>query len=228
MTLFGPQMLEFTLASENLPFSVALMVMFGIAMLEGVGMLLGLAISSLLETMLPDVDLDIDGPDIDSSTTLSHFLGWLRIGRVPLLILLIIFLTAFGLSGLFIQQTSIALTGYFLPSIIAVVPAIIISVPCVRLFGGLFERFLPQDETEAVSESSFIGRVAVITIGKAEQGSPAEARLKDQYRQNHYVMIEPDVNGEVLESGTKVLLVSQEGSIFKAIKNTNESLVEMN
>lgn len=218
-------MFEFILATENIPFSVALAIMLCIAALEGVGALFGLGVSTFLETLMPDFDLDVDGPDIESSTTLSHFISWLRIGEVPFLILVIIFLTAFGLLGLITQKISIGVTGHFLSGWIAVLPALFGSLPCVRLFGNVFAKLVPQDETEAVSEDSFIGRIAVITLGKATSGSPAEARLKDEHQQSHYIMVEPDNENDTLETGVHVLIVRKVGTIFKAIKNPNKSLV---
>ena len=51
-------MFEFLTASANLPFTVALTVMLFIAFLEGVGTVLGFAFSSLLDSLLPDIDID--------------------------------------------------------------------------------------------------------------------------------------------------------------------------
>lgn len=218
-------MLNFILASENLPFSIALAIMFCIAALEGVGALLGFGFSALLESVLPDLDLDIDGPDVDSATTLSHFISWLRIGKVPFLILVIAFLTSFGIAGFALQQTILGLTGRLMPNWLAVVPAFLLALPCVRVFGGVFAKIVPQDETEAVSEGSFIGRVAVITLGTAKVGSPAEARLKDEHQQSHYIMVEPDNENESFETGTVVLVVDKTGTVFKAIRNQNKSLM---
>ena len=47
-------------ASQNLPFSVALVLMLGIAVLEGVTALFGVAASELLESIGPEIDADID------------------------------------------------------------------------------------------------------------------------------------------------------------------------
>lgn len=217
-------MLEFILAGQNLPFSVALAVMLCIAVLEGVGALFGLAVSTFFETLIPEFDMDVDGPDVNSATTLSHFFSWLRVGKVPFLILIIIFLTGFGLLGLLTQQASLGITGSLLPAWIAVIPAFLLALPCVRIFGGVFATLMPKDETEATSEESFIGRIAVITLGKAKKGSPAEARLQDEYGQDHYIMVEPD-DDSIFEAGSQVLVVAKVGTIYSAIMNTNKSLV---
>ena len=218
--------MEFFLAPQNIPFTVAITVMIFIAILEGVGALLGLGISNLLESVLPDIDIDVDGPDIESNTTLTHFLGWLRVGEVPFLILLVVFLTSFGILGLILQKSVFGVTGAMLPSIIAAVPAVIAALPCVRVFGGLINKIMPRDETEAVSTDTFIGRVAVVTIGTAEIGSPAEAKLVDKHQQSHYIMVEPDNDGDIIKQGEPALVVSKAGTIFKVIHNPNKSLEE--
>jgi hypothetical protein len=85
---------------------------------------------------------------------------------------------------------------------------------------------MPKDETEAVAETSFIGRIAVITLGNASPGNPAEAKLRDKFGQTHYVMVEPDESDERFENGTQVVLVNQQGAIFKAIRNKSDALVD--
>ena len=52
----------------------------------------------------------------------------------------------------------------------------------------------------------------------------AQGKLKDGFGQDHYVIIEPDDDGDILKHGSKVLLVRKEGNIFFAIANTNEFL----
>ena len=68
------------------------------------------------------------------------------------------------------------------------------------------------------------GKIAIVTRGHARRGLPAEAKLQDEHRLTHYVMIEPDREDEVLTQGTEVLIVRQIGSRFRAIANTNPSL----
>lgn len=221
-------MLEFISTSQNMPFTIALAVMLGMALLEGVASLLGAGISSIVDSLLPDfdVDLGIDASDVPSVTPLSRLLGWLRFGQVPALILLVIFLTGFGLIGLGIQSFMLNTTGLLLPGLIASPIALFLALPVVRIFGGAIGKIMPKDETDAVEGKSLIGRVAVITLGTAKKGSSAEARVKDQHGLSHYVMVEPDLEEASFTSGTAVLLIKQEGSVFKAIENTNPSLVD--
>ncbi len=100
-------MLTDLLVPQSLPFAIALGLMLIITLTEITGLLLGLAPSSAIDNMLPDIDMDTDA-DLDgvdaSNTALSQVLGWLCIGRVPVLVLFVAFLAAFGLTGLVLQS----------------------------------------------------------------------------------------------------------------------------
>ena len=212
--------MNYFLAPENLHFSVAIVVMFGLAAVETLAVLLGGGASHLLDSFFHhELHLDADGhaPGV---------LGWLHFGRVPMLVLVIIFLTAFGVSGLLIQSMVRSLLGSALPSLIAAVPAFLLAIPTVRVLGGLFAKIIPKDETTAVSQDSLIGRIATIVSGTAARDEPAEARLKDQHGQEHYVMVEPDIDGEHFHRGTDLLLVKRNNSIYRAIRNPSAALVD--
>ena len=220
-------MIAFLLSNQNMPFAIALALMLAIAILEGVTTLIGAGLSDLLDSMLPDMDIDADiDADIHAPGLFTKLLSWLRVGEVPVLMLVIVFLTAFGLIGLFCQSMSLRILGHMLPAALASVPALMVAFPVVRICGGILGRIIPKDETESVSEESFVGRVAVITLGRAEPGKPAQARLSDQHGQAHYIMVEPDVDSARLEQGTTVLIVSHEGAVFKAIENPSAALTD--
>lgn len=219
-------MLEFLAADENLPFTVSLAIMIILAMLEGVGMLLGAGLSSLIDGLLPDFDVDIDAPDVDAPGVFSHVLGWLYIGKVPFLVVFILLLTSFGVIGLMLQSVVSEVMGALLPGWIAAIVAFSGALPVSRGSAGFVARVMPHDETEAVSSRSFIGRIATITVGTARRGYPAQARLSDEHGQTHYVMVEPDKHQPDFEQGTQVLLVKKKGHAFVAIANENPVLVD--
>jgi hypothetical protein len=150
----------------------------------------------------------------------SALLSWLHVGRVPLLILLVFFLFSFGLMGLALQSASANLLGRMLPSWLAAVLVLPLTLPLVRVFGRIFGRIIPRDETTAVPRSSFVGLVAVVTLGTARRGAPAEAKLRDRHGQTQYVMIEPDDENDAFVAGTSVILVGQNGAFFRATRNT--------
>ena len=206
---------DLLLAPQNLPFAVALCLMLGIAVLEGVLLLLGAGLSDALDGLLPDIDVDIDA----DSPALSKFFGWLYVGRVPALMLLVVFLTGFGLIGLIVQQMTHGLLGFYLPRLIAVGVAGFLALPFLRGAAQLLSRLMPGTESEAVSTESFIGRTATITLGTASAGSPAEARLTDVRGQDHYLMIEPERTEDSFSVGDTVVVVSQTGAVYKGLRD---------
>ncbi|WP_444926374.1 YqiJ family protein [Microbulbifer sp. TRSA002] len=215
----------FLLQDQNLIFTGALILMFMIALLEGVMTMIGVGISDLLDNLLPDFDVDV--PDTGLSGGMTKLLGWLRFGEVPALILLVTFLVSFGVTGLVAQMLIESLVGYLLPGGLLAVAVFFLALPQVRFVGNIMRRFAVGDESEAVKRNSFIGRVAIITIGKAEIGSPAEARFSDEYGTTHYVMVEPD-ESETFNQGEKVLLVEELGAHFRVTRPSSIHLIENN
>ena len=86
-------MIEFLFADQVFPFTAAILVMFGIALLEGVGLLFGAGISSIVDSLFPSLDVDVDLPDSGHDGILSKFSGWINYRKVPVLILFVCFLT---------------------------------------------------------------------------------------------------------------------------------------
>lgn len=231
-------MSAYFLATGSAPFTVALLVMFGLFLFELLALLKGLGINEAVDSFVIDnIDLpDTDFGDLstglegssapDGGSMIGRLLAWLYVGKVPVLMVLVIFLTIFGLGGLMIQSGLRQTLGFALPSLIAVPAMLLISLPVVRWGAGGIARILPKDQTSAVSTASFIGKTAVIVGGNARNGIPAQARLVDRFRTTHYVMVEPDNDNEVLEQGSSVLLVRQINGRFSAIANPNAALLE--
>lgn len=191
-------MFEFVLAPENLPFSVALLLMLMIGALEA----LGLGASAVHLDAHADVHADGD------------LLGWLGVGTVPLLILIVVLLALFGLVGLAGQQLAAALLGSPLSPWIAAPVALAAALPLTGYVARALARILPHDETTAVGLDSLIGRRATVTVGVARPGSPARARVRDIHGQVHHLMVEPTDERTSVPAGGTLLLVSREGDIF--------------
>jgi hypothetical protein len=214
---------NFLTLTENIPFLVSLAVMLGLLALELLGALMGLGLSELLNGLMPDApDLDFDAPAGSETLVFGTFLDWLGIGQVPLLMLLVVFLTAFGLTGLGIQALAASWLNGPLPGWLAGGVALAGSLPLVRSAGRGLQRVLPKDESDAVSRKTFVGRVAVVTVGTARTGEPAEARLRDENGQTHYVMIAPAAQGESFPAGTEVLVVEGGGTVLTGMRCPEE------
>ncbi len=228
-------MIAFFLLPENVPFSTALALMILMTILEIISATLGMGLSEMVDSVIPEIDADIDvdiDADIDGvdagagSNSLIKLLAWFRVGEVPVIILFIILLTGFGIIGMLLQFTIVQFFGSPLPAFAAAVPAFLGALPIVRSLGGILGKYMPKDETYVVSEKSFIGQVATVTMGTARQGNPAEAKLKDQHGQTHYLLVLPDKDDETFVTGEKCIVVSQNGSIYRVIKNMSTVLTD--
>jgi hypothetical protein len=202
------------LAEQTWPFSAALVLMMGLSALEVAGLLLAHSPSQMLDGLLPETPDGFDGP-----------LGWLHLGRVPMLILLVLFLMGFALSGYLIQGATLFLGIGLLPAWLASIPAFLSGLSITSGLGSLIAHVIPRDESSAVSEQSLIGRPGVVVRGVARAGLMAEAKVRDLNGRAHYVMVEPDLPEQVFEEGASVLLVSKSGVGFRCIPNPHPGLL---
>src|SRR5688572_15395914 len=109
-------MSEFLLAPQNFPFAVALAIMALLTILEFLAIVFAGQTSHVLDGLLPEMHLgDVDGSEIAAASFLDRFLGWLHFGKVPVLMLLALFLLGFGFSGLALQGVLRNMTGFMLP-----------------------------------------------------------------------------------------------------------------
>src|SRR5262249_40367293 len=99
--------------------------MIALAVIEALALLIG--ISAL---HWHDADL-ADHPD----GVVSAALGWLHVGKVPMLVLLVIFLTSFAVVGFAAQFAARALLGFFMPLPAVVALALVVGVLGVRTLG---------------------------------------------------------------------------------------------
>jgi Protein of unknown function (DUF1449) len=201
------------LAAETWPFTVATFLMLLIAIVEGIAMVIGANLSESLQQALPDPWDNIHGP-------FDKLLGWLHVGRVPVLVLLVLFLAGFALTGFALNMVVQRFFGGWVPPLLSVPASFFATLPMVRILGAGLARLIPQDQTYAVSFESLIGRVATIVGGTARQGYPAQAKVPNEHGQSLYVMVEPDAEGMTFQSGERVLLTKQiSGSRFAGAVN---------
>ena len=218
-------MIDALLSPGNVAFTGAIAVMLLIAAVEGVGALIGASVSEHLQSLLPDTDANA-GIDV-SEAALGPFtkaLGWLRIGKIPVLMLLVAFLTIFGLGGIVLQGLVQGAFGSYLPSWIAVPVVSAGSLLLLRAVGGVLSRVIPMEETDAVTEDSFVGLVATITLGTARLGEPAQAKLRDAHGHTHYVMVEPDDPQDAFPASEEVLIIRRMNDRFAVVGYESEVL----
>lgn len=113
-------MWELLNAPPNWAFSAALAMMLLLGILELLSLVLG-NFSGWLDGLLPEsFDADLTDHPAGEAGFLSHFFSWLYVGRVPVLMLLICFLTLFGGIGLSLQSLIQQYLGFFLPALAAI------------------------------------------------------------------------------------------------------------
>lgn len=211
--------MDLFLAPESWPFTVAALLLVAIAVIEGLALLVGMSLSGWLDHFVPDAMHGVEGVS-------DSWLGWLHIGKVPILVLLVILLTAFAIIGYILNALVYGTLGFYPPVPVSAVAAFLGALPVVRMSGETIARLIPRDETTAVGFESLVGRVAVVVNGTARAGYPAEARVKNEHGQTLYVRVEPDGEGLQLGAGESVLLVKQiAGSRFLAIANPRPDIL---
>jgi hypothetical protein len=223
---------NFVFASQNLPFAVSAITSLSLVLIQLLSLLVaGIDLGESIDNLLPDfgvdadadVDIDVDAsPEADVAVSPSSFavaLDWLHLGKIPFFILLILVLCSFGVSGLMIQYIFREFFEFLMPGIIASGLAFATTLPIVHFLGKPLAKLF-KEETSAVSQDSFIGSIATITLGIAQVGRPAEAKLVDRYGRPHYVMVEPDPerHGDIsFSDGDSVVLVDRKESVFLAV-----------
>jgi hypothetical protein len=199
---------DILLAPEVRPFAVAAAIMVVLGGLELLTTLVGLSISELIGH---DVAVDAD-----SHTGIGGLFLWINAGRVPLLILIILALGVFSIEGFLLQGIAHAV-GTALPAAIAALAAAAGSIPVIRVASRGLARIIPRDETYAVSDADFVGKVAVVAIGPLDQGLPGRVRLKDVFGNWHTVSARASPDSQALPVGASVLLVDRDARSFVAI-----------
>lgn len=201
-------MIAFLMAAENFAFVSALLLM----VLIGVVQVIGLGIDT-------HVDAHLDShPDL---------LSWLGVGRLPLLMLLVVFLAIFGTTGLIGQQAIHDATGDLLAPLFAIPAAVVAALPLTGFAARVLARILPHDHTTAIDLDDLVGEAARIVTGRAAAGSPARARVEDRHGQAHYVMVEPNNPAEIFDEGETILIVRREGQLFRAISRGDHRLPQI-
>ena len=231
-------MMQFFFNTDNVVFTVAIGLMLAIAFLEIVSSLFGFAMSHFLDGMINMHILHmgdvlqgdavhacdaVHAADVLHSNNdmplFTRFIGWIRFGQVPLLIVMIAFLTIFSSIGLLEQNIFKTITKHYLPWFIAILPALFLSLPLVRGISMILGKICIKDETSAVNSATFVGKIAEITIGVATKSAPAEAKLKDEFNQTHYIMVVPENDADVYPAQTKVKVTSQQQDyLFTVVK----------
>jgi hypothetical protein len=199
---------DILLAPDVRPFAIAAAIMVALGIIELLTSLVGLSIGELVGK-----DIALEG---DSHNILGGAFLWINAGRLPLLILLVLALGVFSIEGFLLQGVAHAI-GTTVPVSIAALAATAGSIPVIRTTSRGIARIIPRDETYAVSDADFVGKVAVVAIGPLDQGLPGRVRLKDAFGNWHSVPARASPDSQALPVGASVLPVDRDARSFIAI-----------
>lgn len=203
-------MLSIFLTSAYAPFAVTFVIMIGLGLIEAIGLGIGQF----------DVPADLDG-DVEA----GNVLGWLGFGeKLPILIWLTSFLACFTISGIAAQQIATSLTGEAVSWPVACLIAAGGAVALNRFAAKGLTRLMPGYESTSIRADDLVMRRGTILEGAARRGHPARARVIDQFKQAHYVMVEPHNDGDIIAQGETALLVRKEGVTFFAVPDVDTDL----
>ena len=194
------------LAPECAPFAIAAMILIGLTAIEILSMLLGFSLSELIGKP------HLDGHD----GVVAGLLSWINLGGVPLLILIMLLLGIFAITG-FAVQTVADMVWTPLPAVVAVLPAAVLTIPLVRGSTRTIARLIPRDETYVVDAGDFVGRTAKVTVGPLDQGLPGRVSVKDVHGNWHQLRASAAKGEGPLSIGAEVLLVDRKADIFIAV-----------
>ena len=190
------------------PFVVAIGAMVAIGTLEALALLAGLTPTGhadhFLTAHLPGPHAAaagaLDAGEGGGAGIVGACLGWLHVGRVPLLMLLILFLTGFSIAGLLLQWLLATATAHLLPGAVAAALATLAALPFVRSrrpAGALF----PAGRELGGVRVRFRRARRRITLGQASAEHPAGARLIDDHGRAHYIRVAPEDATQTLSRG---------------------------
>ena len=208
--------MQLFLAPECLPFAIAAVMLAALTAIEIACLLLGFSLGEV-----------IDKSGMDDHSAIAGLLSWLNVGGVPVLILIMLFLGFFAITGFILQSLAQALWSP-LPAILAVLPAFVLSLPAVRVSSRSIARVVPRDETYAVDLSDFIGRSAEVSVGPLDQGLPGRVRVKDRHGNWHTLRARAGKSEEPIAIGATVLLVDHVSNVYVAIRTPSDILASKN
>lgn len=192
------------LSAELQPFTIAAIILLALVAIEVAGTFIGASPSEYMESSAL-------GEALDSA------LGWLNLGKVPFLVLLMIVLALFAASGMVLQSIARHTIGAF-PAIIAAGAATAFSLIATRFVSRSVARILPRDESYATTDEDMIGRVGPVTVGPLESHAVGRMSVSDSFGNQHFPRVRPANPGEVIAAGEFVLIVARVGREFRVVR----------
>jgi hypothetical protein len=193
------------------PFTIAALMLVGLVAVEIIAMVVGMSFSTLVGNSASHDGIQGHG----DAGPLDAWMSWLNKGGVPLLILIMIWLASFAITGFVIQGVAGAILTP-LPTLIASLAAFAAALPLTRTLSRWTARIFPGDETTAIAQADLIGLTGTVTLGPLDQGKPGRVRVRDRHG-NIHVLRATAAADHIIPKGAVVLLVDGSDGLFQAI-----------
>ncbi|MCX5467458.1 OB-fold-containig protein [Acinetobacter nematophilus] len=197
-------MLQFLFEHELMPFHFSVLALILLSMAETFGYYLGIRPSTFLKKVSPD--WLIESPLLQ-----------VKFSKVLIFVFLLL---NFSFAGYFLQLSIFATKQEFAAWYYVILPALVIAIFfTVFMIHCLDQVIKPKITTNQVD---LLGRLATVSSGNARPGFSAQARVRDENGQLHYVQVEPEF-GE-LEFQSQIILIRFRKShyIAKKISTSNQ------
>lgn len=196
-------MLNFFLEPNLMPFHLCVVILFLLSMAETVGYYIGLRPSTFLKRILPQ---------------------WLT--QAPIIqvkfakVLIFVFLLInFSFAGYFLQLSIFAIKNEFATWYYVILPALLIAIFFTVFMIHCLDQVIKPKLVS--NNTNLLGRLATVSSGNARPGFSAQARVRDEFGQLHYIQVEPEF-GE-LEVQSQIILIRFRKSHYIAKKISREN-----
>lgn len=191
-------MLNFFLEADLMPFHFSVLALILLSMAETFVNYIGLRPSSFLKRISPE-------------WLINSPLLQVKFSKVLIFVFLLL---NFSFAGYFLQLTIFASKQMFAPWYYVVLPAFIIGIFFTVFMIHCLDQVIKPKITE--NKVNLLGRLATVSSGNARPGFSAQARVRDEFGQLHYVQVEPEF-GE-LEFQSQIILIRFRKSHYIAKK----------
>lgn len=187
---------EFLTDYNLVPFHLSLIAVVFLGIAETIGYYLNLRPSVIFKRFSPKHFDDLPLLNVKFSKTLIIFF----------------LLMNFSFAGYFLQFCIYAREMAFFPAYYLMLPALIIAIFFTVFMIHCLDQVIPTKQNK--QHVNLLGRLATISSGNARPGFSAQARVRDEFGQLHYVQVEPEF-GE-LEFQSQIILIRLKKSHYVA------------
>lgn len=180
-----------------MPFHLSVVALILLSVVETIGMYVGLRPSQLLK----------------NCASLAYQFPLLNV-KFSKALIFVFLLINFSFAGYFLQLSFFAIQHYFITPFYLITPALVIAIFFTVFMIHCLDQVIKPKLTH--TNYNLLGRLATISSGSARPGFSAQARVRDEFGQLHYVQVEPEY-GE-LELYSQVILIKVHKSHYVAKK----------